>query len=221
MRTCRFAFFLFDLDESGFLDMNEVESMVASVYGAHFADDERVKRVLDCLDANGDGEVSLSEWILFNKKYPMLLFPAYQLQEKLREKVIGKWWWDVMQFNRNEHFKNANVSTARTLENGRAHTPRAAERERRSESGGARAAERERRSESGGARAAERVPLLVRLLTCFLKRSLLLMPHVLASHLPLLTRVFGLVDLRYLGEDRGRASKVRKGAREGGGQRHP
>ena len=133
MRTCRFAFFLFDLDESGFLDMNEVESMVASVYGAHFADDERVKRVLDCLDANGDGEVSLSEWILFNKKYPMLLFPAYQLQEKLREKVIGKWWWDVMQFNRNEHFKNANVSTARTLENGRAHTPRAAERERRSE----------------------------------------------------------------------------------------
>ena len=71
--------------------------MVKSVYGEHFADDERVKRVLDCLDANGDGEVSISEWIMFNKKYPLLLFPAYQMQGILREKVIGKWWWDIMQ----------------------------------------------------------------------------------------------------------------------------
>jgi hypothetical protein len=31
----------------------------------------------------------------FVRRYPLLLFPAYQLQEKLREKVIGKWWWDV------------------------------------------------------------------------------------------------------------------------------
>ena len=80
-----------------------------SVYGEHFADDERVKRVLDCLDANGDGEVSISEWIMFNKKYPLLLFPAYQMQGLLREKVIGKWWWDIMQDRRNDNFKNANI----------------------------------------------------------------------------------------------------------------
>ena len=83
--------------------------MVKSVYGEHFADEERVKRVLDCLDANGDGEVSISEWIMFNKKYPLLLFPAYQMQALLREKVIGKWWWDIMQMKRNDNFKNANI----------------------------------------------------------------------------------------------------------------
>ena len=32
--------------------------MVKAVYGEKFADDERVRRVLECLDANGDGEVS-------------------------------------------------------------------------------------------------------------------------------------------------------------------
>ncbi|GMI17626.1 hypothetical protein TrLO_g4447 [Triparma laevis f. longispina] len=106
---CRFAFFLFDSDESGKLESEEVTDMVKSVYGEHFADDERVKRVLDCLDANGDGEVSISEWIMFNKKYPLLLFPAYQMQGKLREKVIGKWWWDIMQQNRADNFKNANI----------------------------------------------------------------------------------------------------------------
>ncbi len=106
---CRFAFFLFDTDESGKLELHEVEDMVKSVYGEHFADDERVKRVLDQLDANGDGEISISEWILFNKKYPLLLFPAYQMQGKLREKVIGKWWWDTIQDQRNVNFHNSNI----------------------------------------------------------------------------------------------------------------
>ncbi|GMH62491.1 hypothetical protein TrRE_jg6128 [Triparma retinervis] len=106
---CRFAFFLFDTDESGKLEMEEVNAMVKAVYGEKFADDERVKRVLDCLDANGDGEISISEWILFNKKYPLLLFPAYQMQAVLREKVIGKWWWDIMQDKRASSFKNANI----------------------------------------------------------------------------------------------------------------
>lgn len=54
----RFAFFLYDVDESGKLEKEEVEDMVKAVYGEKFADDERVRRVLECLDANGDGEVS-------------------------------------------------------------------------------------------------------------------------------------------------------------------
>ena len=65
---CRFAFSLFDLDDSGFLDIDEVTKMVASVYGEAYADDDRVKRVLGQLDENGDGEISLVEWILFNKR---------------------------------------------------------------------------------------------------------------------------------------------------------
>jgi len=27
----------------------------------------------------------------------------------LREKVIGKWWWDIMQEKRSSNFKNANI----------------------------------------------------------------------------------------------------------------
>jgi len=106
---CRFSFHLFDTDESGKLDQQEVEDMVSAVYGEKFADDVRVKKVLDLLDANGDGQVSMAEWVLFNKQYPLLLFPAYQLQGILREKVIGKWWWDIMQEQREEHFRNSNI----------------------------------------------------------------------------------------------------------------
>jgi hypothetical protein len=31
------------------------------------------------------------------------------MQEKLREKIVGKWWWDMVQHNREEHFRTANI----------------------------------------------------------------------------------------------------------------
>ena len=75
------------------------------MYGDSVNNNERVKRVLDQLDGNGDGNVSREEWLLFNKSQPLLLFPAYQMQEALRSKIIGTGWWQAMQEKRTAQFR--------------------------------------------------------------------------------------------------------------------
>ena len=41
------------------------------------------------LPFSGDGEIDLKEFQEFNRKYPMLLFPAFYVQNILRCKVLG------------------------------------------------------------------------------------------------------------------------------------
>ncbi len=53
----------------------------------------RIARIMDLIDGNNDGKISFSEFEAFNRRYPQLLFPAFQLQQKLRESVRGKRYW--------------------------------------------------------------------------------------------------------------------------------
>jgi hypothetical protein len=53
----------------------------------------RIARIMDLIDGNDDGKISFSEFEAFNRRYPQLLFPAFQLQQKLRESVRGKRYW--------------------------------------------------------------------------------------------------------------------------------
>ena len=46
--------------------------------------------ILDKMDSDGDGEVSLDELIKYNEKFPDLLKPAFTAQDKMQSKVIGK-----------------------------------------------------------------------------------------------------------------------------------
>ena len=100
-----FAFNLFDADNSGQLEKFEIEELVSAVYGDSVNNNERIKRVLDQLDGNDDGCVSREEWLLFNRSQPLLLFPAYQMQEALRSRIIGTYWWHAMQEKRSAQFR--------------------------------------------------------------------------------------------------------------------
>jgi hypothetical protein len=53
----------------------------------------RIARIMELIDGNDDGKISFSEFEAFNRRYPQLLFPAFQLQQKLRESVRGKRYW--------------------------------------------------------------------------------------------------------------------------------
>eukprot|EP00639_Heterosigma_akashiwo_P029979 CAMPEP_0194665440 /NCGR_PEP_ID=MMETSP0295-20121207/2101_1 /TAXON_ID=39354 /ORGANISM="Heterosigma akashiwo, Strain CCMP2393" /LENGTH=262 /DNA_ID=CAMNT_0039547459 /DNA_START=151 /DNA_END=935 /DNA_ORIENTATION=+ len=99
-----FAFSLFDVDGSNRLDMSEVRDLVSAVYGDRVKDNARVERVLNSLDADGDGEITIQEFILYNKQYPLLLWPAYSIQNHLRLKVLGeKFWKDMERYRQDEH----------------------------------------------------------------------------------------------------------------------
>lgn len=87
-----FAFDLFDTDNSSRLTHKELEEMVSIVYGR--ADlGGQIKKVLQEMDRGGDGMVSKKEFVDHVRKFPALLFPAFELQDQLRKAVCGEDFW--------------------------------------------------------------------------------------------------------------------------------
>jgi len=103
-----FAFSLFDHDNSNVLDIMEVRNLVDSVYGENHGN-QRVERVLKLLDADGNGQINLQEFILYNKKYPILLYPAFQIQSTIRRKVLGDTFWKKAEVEREKKFRQKNI----------------------------------------------------------------------------------------------------------------
>lgn len=53
-----FAFTLFDLDNTGYLDMPEIRNLVAEVYGDLFESNRRILKLVQSVDRNKDGRLS-------------------------------------------------------------------------------------------------------------------------------------------------------------------
>jgi Ca2+-binding EF-hand superfamily protein len=106
----KFAFGLFDADGSGTLEPDEVEFMIREVYGDAWDSNIRVQRVVDIIDVNGDGVISFDEFQEFNRKYPCMLFPAFQMQQHLRKGIYGERWWNVLTQERlHKNFRSENI----------------------------------------------------------------------------------------------------------------
>jgi Ca2+-binding EF-hand superfamily protein len=88
----RFTFDMFDNDNSGYLDISEVERLVCCVQGTK-TPDARSKKVLGIMDDDNDSLISLEEFLKYNRKFPSLLFPAFSLQTTMRRKVLGEAFW--------------------------------------------------------------------------------------------------------------------------------
>lgn len=88
-----FAFRMYDLDNSGRLEMEELRDLVQEVYGDMMSNNVRVQRILDVIDTDGDGVISFAEFAEFNQRYPALLFPAFSMQNELRRRCFGETFW--------------------------------------------------------------------------------------------------------------------------------
>jgi hypothetical protein len=96
----RFCFDLFDQDLSGYLDIAEMHELLREVYGDSFESNERLSRLMEELDANGDGRLSFEEFKDINISYPSMLFPAFRIQQLMRDKVFGARFWNEALENR-------------------------------------------------------------------------------------------------------------------------
>lgn len=88
----KYAFDLFDGDDSGILDMGEVNKLVEYVYGDRM--DSKVRTIVSGLDKNKDGTISFKEFVTYNKNFPIMLFPAFRMQEQIRGRVLGHSFWE-------------------------------------------------------------------------------------------------------------------------------
>ena len=100
----KYAFDITDVDRSGFLDMNEVESLCRSVYGftgkrKGEAFRRKENNLLDLegtlrqFDSDSDGKISFKEFLEQNRKHKLLLYPAFELQHNMRKAVMGDRYW--------------------------------------------------------------------------------------------------------------------------------
>ena len=82
----KFCFDIFDIDKGGSLDMAELDALVRMLTGTDEVTGS-LKKTLENIDADGDGEVSLEEMYGYNKEFPELLQPAFDLRDKLMEQM--------------------------------------------------------------------------------------------------------------------------------------
>jgi Ca2+-binding EF-hand superfamily protein len=92
----KFSFQLYDYDNSNFMEMNEVNAMIACVYGSGTSreNSERIKKILEKMETTNEGRISLDQFVIFSKQYPMLMYPAFMMQSILRRGIFGEAYWN-------------------------------------------------------------------------------------------------------------------------------
>ena len=76
----KFAFSVYDLDGSGFIDSSEMRKIIRAT---NMSTDKQVERKVEWLmrqcDTDGDGNISFDEFTQLSKKFPNIVFPAFNL----------------------------------------------------------------------------------------------------------------------------------------------
>ncbi len=89
-----FAFTLYDADDSGELEMEELHKLLSDVYGINgLQENPRVLSLVNQIDKSGDGSVQIHEFIYACKRYQLILKPAFSVQASLQNQTFGKRYW--------------------------------------------------------------------------------------------------------------------------------
>lgn len=89
-----FTFNTFDKDSGGTIDEDEFLALAKAVADGNPLFPRNFATALKQFDSNDDGLIDRDEFRELNKKFPMILFPAFHLQDKLRRSTLGVSWWN-------------------------------------------------------------------------------------------------------------------------------
>lgn len=103
----QFAFDTFDDDGNGTIDEDEFKSLLATMQGAEPQFPGNFQRALEEYDKNDDGLIDYTEFQLLNKQFPMLLFPAFRLQQQMQTHSLGsRRWLEIMKVREWDNYAN-------------------------------------------------------------------------------------------------------------------
>jgi len=95
----KYCFFIFDKDKNGFIEMEELDYLMECLHGA--PDDKGKggisksgKAILEQIDTDGDGRISMEEFKGINDRFPLLLFPAFRFQKSIMEATFNERFWN-------------------------------------------------------------------------------------------------------------------------------
>ncbi len=89
----RFCFECFDVDGSGTIDEKEFVELCKTVNNANPTFPANFKTALQEFDVNEDGLIDYSEFLEIERRYPLVLFPAFRLQDTMQKASMGEYVW--------------------------------------------------------------------------------------------------------------------------------
>ncbi len=89
----RFTFDSFDEDKSGTLDEEEFMEVAKCVNDASPMFPGNFRTALEEFDQNDDGLIDFDEFNILNRRYPLVLFPAFRLQDNMQKFTLGTTGW--------------------------------------------------------------------------------------------------------------------------------
>lgn len=91
-----FAFDLYDNDNSGEIDLSEVELLLKEVYGREFQSSTHAQTIMAKLRGSELGmerNINVDKFREFCRTHPAVLYPAFVLQTQMQEKILGPRFW--------------------------------------------------------------------------------------------------------------------------------
>jgi len=105
-----FALNIFDVDHNGDLSKEEIRNMVNVIWeGGTNKKHDSVAEALKQIDKNGDGHVTIAEFLQVYRSFPVLLFPVFDMQRVLKENFLGPSAWDVLADARQNMYGQKNI----------------------------------------------------------------------------------------------------------------
>jgi len=106
----RFCFECFDVDGSGTIDEKEFVELCKTVNNAAPTFPANFKTALQDFDVNEDGLIDYTEFLEIERRYPLVLFPAFRLQDTMQVQSMGEHMWlevisDYSEAKRIEEYK--------------------------------------------------------------------------------------------------------------------
>jgi len=89
----RLVFNMFDKDGSGTIDEEEFMELCALVNDGAPVYPGNFKTALESFDVNDDGLIDFAEFQALNKRFPLVLFPAFRLQDAIQANTLGAKEW--------------------------------------------------------------------------------------------------------------------------------
>jgi len=112
----RFCFECFDVDGSGTIDEKEFIELCKVVNNASPAFPSNFKTALEQFDVNEDGLIDYAEFLELDRRYPLVLFPAYRMQDRMQKYSLGEGsWLKVIE----EYAKNQRIEEYKASHGGR------------------------------------------------------------------------------------------------------
>ncbi|EQC39630.1 hypothetical protein SDRG_03061 [Saprolegnia diclina VS20] len=89
----QFAFDTFDDDASGSLDELEFTELAKMMHDGKPVFASNFNKALAEFDTHGDGTITFAAFQQISKRYPMVLFPAFRLQDQMQRMSLGLNHW--------------------------------------------------------------------------------------------------------------------------------